>query len=58
MEFYIEKVYFNMKSCFLQNVFKRPKRLKNVYFVQFQRNKMYIVFIFLFFNQNTEINRK
>ena len=47
MEFNIEKVYCNMKKFFLQNVFKRPKRLKMDTLHSF-REKMYIVFIFLF----------
>ena len=39
MEFYIEKVYCNMKSCFLQNVFKRPKRLKMDILYSFRERK-------------------
>ena len=51
MEFYIEKVYCNMKSSFLQNVFKRPKRLKMDTLYSFREKKMYIVFIFLFLSK-------
>ena len=57
MEFYIEKVYCNMKSSFLQNVFKRPKRLKMDTLYSFREKNVYSVY-FLVFNQNIEINRK
>ena len=57
MEFYIEKVNCNMKSCFLQKVFKRPKRLKMDTLYSFREKNVYS-FYFVVFNQNIEINRK
>ena len=48
MEFYIEKVYCNMKQLFATKCVLTSKKVKNGYFVQFQGKKMYIVFIFLF----------
>ena len=57
MEFNIEKGYWNMKNCFLQNVFKRPKRLKMDTLYSFRERNLYSVY-FLIFNQNIEINRK
>ena len=57
MEFYIEKVYCNMKSSFLQNEFKRPKRLKMDTLYSFRKKNVYSVY-FLVFNQNIENNRK
>ena len=41
-------VYCNMKKLFTIKYFLTSKKVKNAYFVQFQRKKMYIVFIFLF----------
>ena len=58
MEFYIENVYCNMKKLFSTECVIRPKKVKNGYYVQFQKKRMYTVFIFFFFNQNIEINRK
>ena len=58
MEFYIEKVYCNMKSSFLQNVFKRPKRLKMDTLYSFRERKNVYSVYFLVFNQNIENNRK
>ena len=37
-----------MKKLFSIKYFLTSKKVKNAYFVQFQRKKMYIVFIFLF----------
>ena len=48
MEFYIEKVYCNMKKLFSTKCVLTSKKVKNGYFVQFLRKKMNIVFIFLF----------
>ena len=48
MEFYKEKVYCNMKKLFSTKCVSTSKKVKNGYFVQFQRKKMYIVFNFLF----------
>ena len=56
--FYIEKVYFNMKKLFSTKCVLTSKKVKNGYFVQFQRKEMYKVFICFFFNQNIEINKK
>ena len=57
MEFYIEKVYCNMKSSFPQNVFKCPKRLKMDTLYSFREKKCIYIY-FLVFNQNIENNRK
>ena len=43
-----KNVYCNMKKLFTIKYFLKSKKVKNAYFVQFQRKKMYIVFIFLF----------
>ena len=45
---YIEKLYGNMKKLFSTKCVLTSKKVKNGYFVQFQRKKMYIVFLFLF----------
>ena len=51
------KVYCNIKKFFLQNLFKRPKRLKMGTLYSFREKNVYS-FYFLVFNQNIEINRK
>ena len=43
MEFYIEKVYRNMKKLFSTKCVKTSKNVKYAYFVQFHRKKMYIL---------------
>ena len=55
---FTEKKYIvTWKSCFLQNVFKRPKRLKMDTLYISEKESAYSVH-FLVFNQNIEINRK
>ena len=43
MEFYIEKIYCNMKKLFSTKCVKTSKNVKYAYFVQFHRKKMYIL---------------
>ena len=59
MEFYIEKVYCNMKKLFSTKNFQTSKKVKNGYFVNKVSEKENVYcFYFLVFNKNIEINRK